>query len=225
VTWLRNSVKILCSGIALFAVIPQATWAGVSQIVGTNESSGSSVVEPEPEFVTVLLTTPTQEQFTVGAPSGSLVQVTNNQTGEQFAFYVAPAPSGAVGSLIPSPPANRKKPERFSLRLFRIDNSDQGSLMTLVAAVDQLSAGEEFVEPKSGLVFRPLSTAQSKEYWPAKEGGVGLLLCCVDCGFYTICGARVSGCGHMCYNYFGRAAGEACSHSEIHTGFGENEPN
>lgn len=206
-TWLSRITKGLCSGIALLTVAPIPTWASASSFRAPTEAAGGgSVTEPEPDLVTVLLTTPTQEQFTVGAPSGSLVQVTNNQTGEQFAFYMAHANGGAAGSLTPDSRANRKKPELFSLRLFRIDSSDQGSVLSLLTAVDQLRPGEEFVEPKTGFTFRPLSAAEGKERWSQAEASSSLTWCCVDCGFYTICAPRVSGCGNGCINYFGDEA-------------------
>lgn len=199
---------VFCSAIALLAAFPL------------------QAAEVTPDRISVVLTTPTQEHFTIGAVPGALVQVTNTPSGERYAFTVAHSEVRAAAAPA-SPRTDRKNPELVSLRIFRIAESEQGNLLNPVGAIDGLRAGEEFVEPKTGFVFRPIPAAEGKDYWAKSGGTSGLTMCCVDCGAYMVCGARVSACGRVCNNDVPPPPlGDVqCRQPAIDADAGENPPN
>lgn len=141
------------------------------------------------ELVTVTLTTPSRETFTVSAPAETLVSIRDNSTGEEFAYFVGVAEFESAWRLA------EETVEMHSIAFYEVHD---GGLVKYVSGVSGLLLEKEFLEPSTGIIFRVVDGHASRL---RRDGGVPIAACCVDCGAYTICGGRVSACGRTCFNY------------------------
>lgn len=164
-----------------------------------------SAVEPtaangEQGLVTLELTTPTQVHFTIAALAGTYVTIRNNDSGEEFAILAEISASNLTKS--EASEVQRQRPKRFNIRFFERIQTAEGSSWKQIALLEEVRAGQEVIEPVTGFVFEPkkfdsLKTNELKRFVDGE--GIGIM-CCVDCGGFSVCGARVSGCGMTCNN-------------------------
>lgn len=150
------------------------------------------------EEVTLTLTTPNQVVFTISALPGSAVHVFDNINNLEYQFFIS-APGAALDPIQGDEGANSsnrqdRRREAFALRVFQVSDTGGERSLKELASVGRLAPGEEYLEPVSGLLFVPRGTRESFMLTPYSENAH----CCVDCGGYMVCGARVSGCGGAC---------------------------
>lgn len=159
-------------------------------------------LETGPELITVVFTTPTQQQFTIWAVPGSLVSIFDHESNAEYAFYVefAAEPFSSI-----RPGTERERPRRFSISVFAVVPSAGGSPYKDIGSSGELRAGEVYVNSTTGFLFEPKEVDRLSESMTTEVDGFKSF-CCVDCYYYSVCGVRVSACGGACNNYFKRVS-------------------